>query len=155
MVEKPVPEPGLPYGRNDEFESQNECLLSWLLHEPNIFHAPAVKQAVDHDRQPLQLRLPACCEPVVEKDRSSTVLLHYFARLFAVLADIGTVARQCSLYFGRHPPNPLRRRLHGTADIAVPLGENLNEAFAVERQGHCPANLWTIERGCVAVHDQI
>jgi hypothetical protein len=26
MVEKPVPEPGLPYGRNDEFESQKRLI---------------------------------------------------------------------------------------------------------------------------------
>src|SRR5271165_1170136 len=32
---------------------------SGLFVEPDVFHAPAVKDAVDHDRQPLDIGLPA------------------------------------------------------------------------------------------------
>src|SRR5260370_20783255 len=73
-------------------------------------------------------------------------LRHYFAGFFAILADIGTIARQCLQYFGRHSPDPLRRRLHCTADIAMSLGENLDEALTAERPWHCPADLRIIER---------
>src|SRR5256885_8316852 len=38
------------------------------------FHAPAVGNAVDHDRQPLDVRLPAGPAAVVKKDRKSTRL---------------------------------------------------------------------------------
>ena len=43
--------------------------------QPNILHAPAVEQAVDHDRQSLELRLPAGRKAIVEKDRPRTILL--------------------------------------------------------------------------------
>src|SRR5712691_6072161 len=251
-----------------------------LFIEPDILHAPAVKQAVDHDRQPLQVRSPAGGEPVVEKNRPSTVLLqflvdfpnqvpalflvrlhrllieqfvdlgiavagviavraasvilvdlrvgvvaagggqveadlvvlavdlgkpggafnrlefridvnlaelvdqndggiakrrgvadgyldgeayarsvaglfHDLAGFFAVLPDLGTVARQCPQYVGWHPPDAFRRWLHGRADIAVALGEDVDKALAVERQGHRPADLRALEWWCVAVDDQI
>src|SRR5580692_6433945 len=50
------------------------CLL---FIEPNILHAPAVEQAVDHDCQSLQLGLPAGREAIVVEDRSSTILLQF------------------------------------------------------------------------------
>jgi len=37
----------------------------------------------------------------------------------------------------------------------MPLGENLDEAFAVERQGHCRRISGLSNGSCVAVHDQI
>ena len=62
-----------------------------LFVEPDILHAPAVEEAVDHDRQPLDLRLPAGREAVVEEDRPSAILLqflvdvpHQMAALFLV-----------------------------------------------------------------------
>src|SRR5439155_23337263 len=54
-----------------------------------------------------------------------------------------------------HTPDALRWRLHGTSNIPLPLGKNIDEALAVEREGHRPAYLWTVERGRVAVHDQV
>ena len=52
-----------------------------LFVEPHILHAPAVEQAVDHDRQSLQLRLPAGRKAVVVKDRPSTIVLQFFVYL--------------------------------------------------------------------------
>src|SRR5437870_2535071 len=43
--------------------------------EPHILKAPAVVDAVDHDRQPLDRRMPARCSDVVEDDRPRAVLL--------------------------------------------------------------------------------
>src|SRR5580704_5272865 len=43
--------------------------------EPDIFHAPAIVDAVDHDRQTPECGLPAGCGIVVEDDRPGTVEL--------------------------------------------------------------------------------
>src|SRR5205823_6425963 len=42
--------------------------------EPNVFHAIAVEQAVDHDRQSLDVGVPARPLPTVEDDWPRTVL---------------------------------------------------------------------------------
>ena len=47
-------------------------LISFV--EPNIFHAPSVEDAVDHEGQPLNVRLPTRPLAAVEDDRSSIVL---------------------------------------------------------------------------------
>src|SRR3954453_23354014 len=46
-------------------------------------------------------------------------------------------------------------RLHRTADIPLPVGKNIDEALAIERERHRPAYLRTVERRRLAVHDQI
>src|SRR6516225_11350385 len=43
--------------------------------EPQIFETPAVVDAVDHDRQPLDIGLPTARRPVVKDDRPGTILL--------------------------------------------------------------------------------
>src|SRR5260370_37720336 len=43
--------------------------------EPDVFHAPAVEDAVDHRRQPLDLRLPAGRCEAVQDDRPCPILL--------------------------------------------------------------------------------
>src|SRR5215469_876655 len=48
---------------------------AWSPAEPDVFHAPAVEEAVDHDRQPLDLRLAAGREAVVVEDRAGAVFL--------------------------------------------------------------------------------
>jgi hypothetical protein len=45
-----------------------------LLVEPDVFHAPAVEDAVGHDRPPLDMRLPAGRAAVVKNDRPSASL---------------------------------------------------------------------------------
>src|SRR5204863_5488244 len=45
--------------------------------EPPIFHAPAIVLAVDHDRDTLQLRLPAGCGAEVVDDWPRAVLLQF------------------------------------------------------------------------------
>src|SRR5258708_32677808 len=45
--------------------------------EPPIFHAPAIVLAVDHDRDALQLRLPAGCGAEVVDDWPRAVLLPF------------------------------------------------------------------------------
>src|SRR5437879_12741180 len=45
--------------------------------EPPIFHAPAIVLAVDHDRDALQLRLPAGCGAEVVGDWPRAVLLQF------------------------------------------------------------------------------
>src|SRR5689334_24732526 len=42
--------------------------------EPDVFHAPTVEDAVDHQGQPLHIRLPTRPAAAVEDDRSGTVL---------------------------------------------------------------------------------
>src|SRR6516162_670658 len=46
-----------------------------LLAEPSILKAPAIEQAVDHDRDPVHRRRPAGPEPVVEDHRPRRILL--------------------------------------------------------------------------------
>src|SRR3984893_6988362 len=45
-----------------------------LLIEPDVFHAIAVEDAVDHDRQPFDIGLPAGHVAVVTDDRPGAVL---------------------------------------------------------------------------------
>src|ERR1700730_12409775 len=45
-----------------------------LLVEPDVFHAPTVEDAVDHQGQPFNVRLPTRPVAAVEDDRSSIVL---------------------------------------------------------------------------------
>src|SRR6516225_11059515 len=42
--------------------------------EPDVFHACTAKDAIDHDRQPLDIGPPAGCTPVVKDDRPGAVL---------------------------------------------------------------------------------
>src|SRR5215471_19858142 len=42
--------------------------------DPDVFHAPAVEDAIDHKGQPFNVRLPTRPVAVVENDRSSVVL---------------------------------------------------------------------------------
>src|SRR5438874_3464108 len=82
-------------------------------------------------------------------------LLHDVAGFRAVLSDVGIIAGQCLQNFGRQTPDTLWRRLHRAADIALALRKNIDEAFAIEREGHGPAYLRAVEGRSVAVHDQI
>src|SRR6516164_1906102 len=45
-----------------------------LLVEPDVLHAPAVGDAVDHDRQSFHIGLPAAGTSIVKDDRASIVL---------------------------------------------------------------------------------
>src|SRR5215472_3260610 len=48
--------------------TQGHCPTGVLFVEPDVFHAPAVKDAVDHDRQPLDIGLPAGPAFCIEND---------------------------------------------------------------------------------------
>src|ERR1700730_15124622 len=50
-------------------------LRKQLVVEPDVFHAPAIGETVDHQGQPLHPRLPAGGATVVEDDRQGAVLL--------------------------------------------------------------------------------
>jgi hypothetical protein len=58
--------------RDPSDESQESLLV-----EPNVFHAPTVEQAVDHDREPLHPRLPAGRKPRVKDDRPYPVFRQF------------------------------------------------------------------------------
>ena len=45
-----------------------------LLVEPDVLHAPAIGDAVDHDRQPFHIGLPAAAASIVKDDRPGAVL---------------------------------------------------------------------------------
>ena len=51
-----------------------ELFRAPLLIEPDVFHAPAVEDAVDHDSQPFHIGLPASRAPVVKDDRPGPVI---------------------------------------------------------------------------------
>src|SRR5260370_29235275 len=73
-----------------------------LFVQPEVFEAPAIVLAVDHDRQPFHLRLPAgrCAEVV--NDRTRAVLLQFLVDLpdeFAALLRIGLHRLQRELLF--------------------------------------------------------
>src|ERR1700720_3952749 len=46
-----------------------------LLVEPDVFHAPAVVDAIDHRRQTFRLGVPAGCAPRLKNDRPRSLLL--------------------------------------------------------------------------------
>ena len=60
------------------------------------------------------------------------------ARFGAILLHVGPVARHGREHLRRHAPDALGRRQHRAADIALPLGENVDEGLAVERERHGP-----------------
>jgi hypothetical protein len=72
------------------------------------------------------------------------VIFHQFAGLGAVGLHIRTVTRQRLENFGRQAPQPAGRR-HRPTDVSLALGENLDEAFAIDRQLHRPANFRVVE----------
>src|SRR5437762_186738 len=45
-----------------------------LFIEPDVFHAPAVENAVDHRAQPFDIRLPASCAAAVKDDWPGDIL---------------------------------------------------------------------------------
>src|SRR5204863_10159063 len=54
------------------------ALSPWGLSvQPHVFHAPAVVDAIDHHRQPLDLRLPAGGKNIVKNDWASSVFLQF------------------------------------------------------------------------------
>src|SRR5215469_11144472 len=53
-----------------EFIAISQLPLRLLFIEPDVFHAPAVEDAVDHDRQPLDIGLPADPALGVKNDRA-------------------------------------------------------------------------------------
>ena len=65
---------------------------------------------------------------------SAAELLHQYARLRPALFHIGVVARQSLQEIRRHTPQPAGRRLHHRADVTLPLGQNVDERFAVESE---------------------
>src|SRR6516162_11044734 len=42
--------------------------------EPDVFHSCAAEDAVYHDRETLDIWLPACCAPIIKDDRPGAVL---------------------------------------------------------------------------------
>src|SRR5215469_2814034 len=54
--------------------SAGTALRYRLLVEPDVLHTPAVGNAVDHDRQPFHIGLPAAATSIVKDDRAGTVL---------------------------------------------------------------------------------
>ena len=76
-------------------KSRNYCVPSHgatpLLAKRDVFHAPAVEEAVDQQRQPLYMRPPAGSATIVEDDRPGDVfgqfsldLPHQLLALFRV-----------------------------------------------------------------------
>src|SRR6516164_5201974 len=81
--------------------------------------------------------------------------IHDAAGLGAVLLYIGTVAGQGLEHGRRHSPHPLRRRLHGSADVAMPFGEDVDKRLAVQAQRQRPPHFGIVERQGIAIDDQI
>ena len=82
-------------------------------------------------------------------------LFHQTAGFRTVLADIRTIAGQRVQHLRRHAPQPVRRRLHGAADVALAAGDDLDKRLAVEAQRHCPAQIGIVKGWLVAVDDQV
>jgi hypothetical protein len=59
---------------NSALSSPSVKSCSILFVEPDVFEAPAVEQAVYHDCEPLNLRLPARCKTAIKDDRLDIVL---------------------------------------------------------------------------------
>ena len=80
---------------------------------------------------------------------------HDLAGLGAVLRHLGAIAGNCCKKIGRHTPHASRWRQHRPADIALTLGEDINEAFAIERQRQCAPQIGIVEGRRLAVDQQI
>ena len=83
------------------------------------------------------------------------MLLDQFASLGAVGLHVGAIAWQGLENFGRQAPKPGGRRLHRPADVPLALGENIDEAFAIDRQLHCPANFRVAEGWRLTIDEQV
>jgi len=55
--------------RRDFFTASRDGRPAGLSVEPDVFHAPAVEDAVGRDRQPFDIGLPTGCTAPVEDDR--------------------------------------------------------------------------------------
>src|SRR6516162_8826934 len=100
-----------------------------LIVEPDVFHAPAVEDAVDHYRPPLDMGLPTGCATVVKDDRPRTVfrqlpldLPHQLLALLRVgldgllidqLVDLGTAVA----VIVQRPTAPVNR---GETEVGIP-----------------------------------
>src|SRR5215467_10179815 len=71
-----LPIASIPPPRRESPRSSHRCSLGFSLAvEPQIFETPAVVDAVDHDRQALDVGLPAARRLIVEDDRPGAILL--------------------------------------------------------------------------------
>src|SRR6266446_4569690 len=113
-------------------------------------------QLVDHDHRRIpeerqvahrQLHLEASIGPVAE-------VLHDPAGFCAVFRDIRIIARQGFQDLRRQAPKPFRWRLHDAADVALPLGDDVDKRRAVEAQPHCTPQIGVVEGRLVPVGDQ-
>src|SRR5215469_16396033 len=76
--------------RISELYPNQGCLpLARLFVEPDVFHAPAVEDAIDHDRPPLDVGLPTRRSAVVKDDRPGAIFgqlpLNFPDQLLALL----------------------------------------------------------------------
>ena len=80
-------------------------------------------------------------------------LFHNLTRLCAVLRNIGIVAGQCLEHVLRHSPDTFRRRQHDPTNVALAVGNDVDEGLAVEAQCHCPPQIGVVERRLGRVDD--
>ena len=77
MFDSCTPAGGASSGHQPRLEQKRpgvHCERIHLLVEPDILHAPAVEDAVDHDRQALDIRALAGAAAAVENDRPHTAV---------------------------------------------------------------------------------
>ena len=77
MFDSCTPAGGASSGHQPRLEQKRpgvHCERIHLLVEPDILHAPAVEDAVDHDRQALDIRALAGAAAAVENDRPHIVV---------------------------------------------------------------------------------
>jgi hypothetical protein len=75
-------------------------------------------------------------------------------RACAVPGHVGAVAGQGPEHLRRHPPDAFRGRLHRTADVALPQGEDVDKGLVIDTERHRPPQLGAVERGLRAVDEQ-
>src|SRR5439155_27283973 len=88
-------------------------------------------QPADQDRRRI-----AVGRDVARRDGDGEALAGSIAGLFhdragrrAIFRDIGVVAREAAQLLRRHAPYALWRRQHGRADIALTLGDDVDEGL--------------------------
>ena len=87
--------------------------------------------------------------------RSIAELFHDLAGLRSVFRNIGAVTRQLLQLVRRHAPQPAGRWLQDAADLALPLGDDVDKRLAVEAQRHRAPQFGIVEGRRLAVDDQV
>jgi hypothetical protein len=76
-----------------------------------------------------------------------TEFLHDRSGFGSIPGNVGMITRQLFHQFGGHSPDPLGGRQQRSADVALALGQGIDERAPIQRQSHRSPQLRIVEWG--------